>query len=83
VIAAMPWLDVDAILSRLSTLRRRCSSGLVMPSSISSALAPVQTTRTVTISSSNVGKNCTLSRSRAKAPASSMMTISRFAATLW
>jgi hypothetical protein len=46
VMAEMPWLEVEVILSRLSTVRSRCSSGLVMPSSTSSALAPLQTTRT-------------------------------------
>ena len=82
VMAEMPWLDVEVILSRLSTVRSRCSSGLVMPSSMSSALAPLQTTRTCTISSSKVGKNCTLSRSSANAPLMIMMIISRLAATL-
>ncbi len=79
----MPMAEVEVMLCRLSRLRSSCSSGAVMPCSTSSALAPLQTTRTVMMSRSKVGKNCVLSFDSAQLPARIISTMSRFAATRW
>ena len=67
-IRVVPWLDEEFISFSPSRFSSSRSSGAVIAVSTSSAVAPVQFTRTVMKLTSKLGKNCVFSRVSAAAP---------------